>query len=397
MNTDESTHMLDLINADATNGKSVLEIFKKLLDTNWNSYIKSLCVEKYINKVRNYIKEFTSPNDVNKNSDNIINVDVITNNILHYGPFSTMKKIINTSFTKINEINIIINNIETDNNAIKDKTGTAVNRVKENLKCNSCPITFALLKDCAAIYILSCCSLIISDEAVSFLTIQDNKVFSCPNCRTEITTHQCICIDKTVDLDDIIEGRMNVKKTQNETQQKNEIQDEELNTISKSTKYTVKQKCLAKILNNESQDYEEIELYVHGILYGFIPQGFADYTKILVFSMYENSFESLIKIIIDSNIKFAKVHGTSVQIAEIVRKYKLPYDDPDAYNLLLINGTHYCAGLNLQNTTDIIFTHMVTNTAQRSQIIGRCARIGRIHDLRVHHILYENEYINNFT
>ena len=54
--------------------------------------------------------------------------------------------------------------------------------------------------------------------------------------------------------------------------------------------------------------------------------------------------------------------------------------------VIFLNSNIECAGLNLQETTDIILYHKM-NTDIESQILGRANRIGRKISLNVHHLL----------
>ena len=55
-----------------------------------------------------------------------------------------------------------------------------------------------------------------------------------------------------------------------------------------------------------------------------------------------------------------------------------------------MNGKFYGSGLNLQDATDIIITHKISDDV-KTQIIGRAHRMGRKGDLNVHYIAFENE------
>ena len=57
--------------------------------------------------------------------------------------------------------------------------------------------------------------------------------------------------------------------------------------------------------------------------------------------------------------------------ASILEKYK-----KHKINILLLNARSHSAGLNLENTTDIIIYHEMTPDME-TQIIGRANRLGR--------------------
>ena len=91
-------------------------------------------------------------------------------------------------------------------------------------------------------------------------------------------------------------------------------------------------------------------------------------------------------------IPYFKLQGTALQIKEAVSRFNLPNDDDESISVLLICSPKYVAGLNLQASTDLIFTGKVMDPNIESQIAGRACRVGRKNNMRVHYVLYNNEY-----
>lgn len=58
----------------------------------------------------------------------------------------------------------------------------------------------------------------------------------------------------------------------------------------------------------------------------------------------------------------------------------------DNGQILFLNSLENGAGLNLQEATDIILFHTMSDNT-KTQIIGRCHRIGRTHELSIHHFI----------
>ena len=58
--------------------------------------------------------------------------------------------------------------------------------------------------------------------------------------------------------------------------------------------------------------------------------------------------------------------------------------------VLLMNSESYCAGMNLQCTTDVIIYHNLNSDIEK-QAIGRAQRIGRTSKLNVHYLKHNNE------
>jgi len=107
--------------------------------------------------------------------------------------------------------------------------------------------------------------------------------------------------------------------------------------------------------------------------------------KFLVFSSYDNTFKRLEKTLVNSNTRYAKVSGNGYVIEANLNRYK--NGDLD---VLLLNSNNYGSGINLQNTTDIVFFHKMSKDIE-TQVIGRAQRYGRIGRLRVHFLYYDHE------
>ena len=85
--------------------------------------------------------------------------------------------------------------------------------------------------------------------------------------------------------------------------------------------------------------------------------------------------------------------GTSATINKLVKNYKLPNNDPESIQVLLLNAEYCASGINLENTSDIVIYHSM-NDAKTKQIIGRGQRPGRTSVLNVWKLSYENEIPN---
>jgi hypothetical protein len=71
-----------------------------------------------------------------------------------------------------------------------------------------------------------------------------------------------------------------------------------------------------------------------------------------------------------------------------VKAYKKQTDETI---VMLVNAQQYCAGLNLENTTDLVFFHRILDKNIEAQVAGRAQRIGRQSNLNIHYLLYNNE------
>ena len=111
-------------------------------------------------------------------------------------------------------------------------------------------------------------------------------------------------------------------------------------------------------------------------------------SKFLIFSDYSRTFDNMTTILDELGIKYEKIKGTSASIHNKIMKYKS--FDSDRLDCLLLNAEYSACGINLENTTDIIFGHKMT-PEKTDQIIGRGQRPGRNGVLNVWHLRYENE------
>ena len=100
--------------------------------------------------------------------------------------------------------------------------------------------------------------------------------------------------------------------------------------------------------------------------------------KFLIFSRYEGTFQTIIKILEDYNIKYSLMKGTSKKRKKIVDQY----NNRDI-QVIFLNSEHDGSGLNLQQTDDIIMYHELPEYYMK-QIVGRAKRIGRTTELNVH-------------
>lgn len=107
--------------------------------------------------------------------------------------------------------------------------------------------------------------------------------------------------------------------------------------------------------------------------------------KFLVFSAHDQSFQGIEHSLEKTQHPCVKLVGSGHRIRNIVNEYKT-----GNLNVLLLNANHYGTGLNLENTTDLVFYHKM-HPDMESQVIGRAQRFGRINSLRIHYLYQENE------
>jgi SNF2 family DNA or RNA helicase len=107
--------------------------------------------------------------------------------------------------------------------------------------------------------------------------------------------------------------------------------------------------------------------------------------KFLIYSAYDETFKPICNILKENKISFVMLKGNHNSKQAILNDYK-----QGDIKVIFLNSNCNSAGLNLQETTDIILYHdMLTST--QTQIIGRAERIGRVGVLNVHHLSIEKD------
>jgi SNF2 family DNA or RNA helicase len=108
--------------------------------------------------------------------------------------------------------------------------------------------------------------------------------------------------------------------------------------------------------------------------------------KVMIFSDYNTVFKEIKKELEERGISNIELDGGTInKIHEDIQKYK--YGDT---RVLMVNSAFYGSGMNLENTTDIIFIHK-TKAAMYDKVVGRAQRPGRTTRLKVYQLLYQNE------
>jgi len=107
--------------------------------------------------------------------------------------------------------------------------------------------------------------------------------------------------------------------------------------------------------------------------------------KFIVFSEFNNTFLNIIETLNKNNIKNEELKGSVERINNILVKFR-----NSEINVLFLNSRYNGSGINLQECSDIIIYHKMDSILEQ-QIIGRALRIGRVEELKVHKLFYENE------
>ena len=107
--------------------------------------------------------------------------------------------------------------------------------------------------------------------------------------------------------------------------------------------------------------------------------------KFLIFSEYDNTFRDIENRLKEKNISWNNVKGSGARIKNIINDF-----NNGKTKILLLNAKYNGAGLNLEQTTDIIIYHRMSAELEK-QIIGRGQRFGRTKALNIYYLCYDNE------
>lgn len=272
----------------------------------------------------------------------------------------------------------------------KTESGTAIERVKDNIKEGDCPVCCSDLNDDDAIIVRCCGKILCADCGIkgTNLTRYGNSIEGkCPNCRSRIGFTDLIFLEEGFDLEDIIREEQ-VKEEEVIPENANEIVEEK----EDKTKFDI----LRKIIQGENlPNKQQKNVVIKGMLEGIkeLPEAPKEHRKTIIFSKFDESLNDMEKKMKEVGIEYKRLGGTAAQIHGIATEFQ---DSYDGVNVLLINGEKYASGLNLQSATDLVFMHKIMDRNIESQIIGRIQRLGRVYKAHVHYILYddENRYMN---
>jgi SNF2 family DNA or RNA helicase len=105
--------------------------------------------------------------------------------------------------------------------------------------------------------------------------------------------------------------------------------------------------------------------------------------RFIIFSSYDQSFKNIVSAFQNKYIPFVQAKGPSKTIENNLKRFKA-----GEVKILLLNSNYNGAGINLQETTDVVLYHKMDSNTE-IQVIGRANRIGRTEPLTVHHLLYK--------
>jgi len=410
--------------AAGTADMSVAGIFEHLLQSRYRQYCKLRASLTYVGRLHLESLRFEEDEDEERRRAFAPYEAKVRRNLEAAGPKSKVVRIYGRlSDEAREEMCDFIREREGEMRAELDKVGGGIRRVKENIKDGDCPIMLTPLSESGEIFILRCCSVVICEQAAQGLQVEElrgNLHMNCPKCRAPLTGADVICIPQLRALD-ILEERMEGEeadgaRTANKENQvpqgsegdsgKEAKRPEEAKEAKKpeeaqsaeEERPNLKVRAVVDIIRGREAGGVKVDNPLPGLLEGTNELGGAPQgeRKFLIFANHEEMLAQVCAGLDAEGISYRTLRGTTSQLNEIIDRYRLPNGARGSYQILLINGLQFCAGMNLQCTTDLIFTHWVTRRNVACQIGGRAARHGRLSDLQMHYVLYQNE-MGGFT
>ena len=375
--SDEASEISEMLNSDSINTASerlgikttnVSSIFQHMLGTQYTNYLQSTDLIKFINYEKS-CEDTRLDMKFNEIPDDTYNQSHI--------------KIKRHVEYKYPGVKALLDKVHIDYTLIKNTSGAAIERVKSNIRDGECPICVTDLDDCDEdVFILKCCGVAICGSCC-IGTIIAKRTRVCIKCRSNVNLRtDLIYLSQEFDLSKIIDDDMGYNQT-------GEIKEDTKTEEKASAR--VKMSAMMDIVNGiKPIEQQPIDVNVGNLMKGTCVLPPADITKVLIFANYDEGLNKITKMLEEKKILHWRLMGTANCIDNMVKKYK----DSTTSCALVVNSIKYCAGLNLQCSSDLIFMHKIHNPNIETQVIGRGQRLGRTSPLNVHYMLYNNEYIN---
>lgn len=107
--------------------------------------------------------------------------------------------------------------------------------------------------------------------------------------------------------------------------------------------------------------------------------------RYLVFSAHEASFKGLRELLAARGVRCEVLQGTAARIDRLRKQFR-----EGTVRVLCMNARYVGAGLNLESATHVVLYHRMNVELER-QVIGRAVRFERAGELRVIHMVHEQE------
>lgn len=378
LNIPEMSVVADMLNADAIGDAAekigikttnVIDIFEHILGEQYKLFKTAIEILNFIKSQKE--KNFTSLPSASKNTYN-------KSDLLNF-------KEIEFNYSGIRAF---LDKYEEKYLEIRKSSSNIIERVRSNLQEGECPICANDLNDEKEdIIIFKCCNAVICGKCCFGVIFKKNQYFSaCANCRAPINIKELVYLNNLDFNYDKLLDQFNEKNVDSVILSNSELLENDTEEVKIEEIKITKFSTIIDILKS-SHKGKQIDINIKNVMIGPNNTEISNKKKILIFGSYDGPLEELLNSITELNFKFLFLRGTYRQLAATSKEF----NESTENCLLFINSMNHCSGLNLQTASELIFTHLNTDSNIESQVIGRAQRLYRKDRLQVHYILYENE------
>jgi len=222
-----------------------------------------------------------------------------------------------------------------------------INKTIEELKAKyktlldeDCTICYSTINDPL---LIPCCQNVFCGKCI-MKWMETNK--SCPMCRSSINVKELVYI-----------------KTDNKEEDKSDNKEEDKS-------------------DNKEEDKSDNKVSKQDKVLELVSTGIFENRKFLIFSMYDESFLIIRRVLQNHNIDFVEISGAKTTRDSKIKKFR-----ENKVNVVFLNSRFNGAGINLETATDIILYHEMPQGI-RDQVVGRALRIGREKSLTIHSLIF---------
>lgn len=369
--------LLEMINAGAVgtaarelgiDTNSVTEVAQNLIGQHMDIIRQSKKTIKRIEMIREKIH--------NNNNKNAVSIPIGHTQIKKYTDSEFADFIQHLNGTTNSTIENLLDEIKNEAQSNYAEYTKSYDRMRSNLKSESCPCCFVPLKEQNNVFVMSnCCQLIICE----FCMVHSNR---CPNC---LNSNKAIRINCTLNYDNLIDTLDTDMPPPIDDKQEAAF-DRADSLISFISKQLIDTNVIVKCMD-ENNKYHLIQKLLDGKK--DIPWPEDKQKKILIFTMYTESTHSIKEKLQQHRIKYCQLAGTKSQRDEAVQLLKT---SPDVH-VILVTSPKDCAGINFPFISHIVLYHVIIDPHVESQIIARGQRLGREYNLEVVSFLNKEEMV----
>ncbi len=289
-----------------------------------------------------------------------------------------------------------IDNLIAAQREIFNNAKIAIDRVKENIKEGCCQVCCSELTS-YDVFIMKCCGVIVCDlcgvksshfkkTAAKDDYKKQHILGNCCNCKAVINIADLIFVDRTLDINTLVSCSVT------ETTDESVLEDVVANDADEegASRPNPKLDALLSIYKTGTAlNCEPSTIVIDGLVIGKRDTpGIYDANhprKMIVFAGFGETLAAVGKFLTESGISWLQLCGTHSQKARTIAEFE------KSGQVLLINSSQTCAGVNLQYCSDAVFMHKISDPNIEAQVAGRIQRIGRTCNARIHYLAYDNE------